>query len=89
MEEYKEKKDYTNNKLIFKMSQLGFALNCDLLFTTRLSYIPQDINMVYSLKEGDKIFISVLQHELIIDLEQLVNILNAKNIKVYFYLMLF
>ena len=87
MEEYKEKKDYTNNKLIFKMSQLGFALNCDLLFTTRLSYIPQDINMVYSLKEGDKIFISVLQHELIIDLEQLVNILNAKNIKVYFYLM--
>jgi hypothetical protein len=87
MEEYKQIKDATNDKLIFKMSQLGFALHSDLLFTTRLSYIPQDINMLYSLNHGDKVFISVLQHELNINLEQIVRILDEKKIKVYFYLM--
>lgn len=87
MEHYKEIKQQVNDKLIFKMSQLGFALYCDLLFTTRLPQIPQDINQVYDLKTGDKVFISVLNHELNINLQQLVSILQEKQIKVYFYLM--
>ncbi len=69
------------------MSQLGFALYCDLLYTTRLPQIPQDIRQVYHLKTGDKVFISVLERELNIDLQQMVSILQEKQIKVYFYLM--
>jgi hypothetical protein len=87
MENYKIVKDNVNKKLLFKMSQIGYALHCDLLFTNRIPEIVQDINLVNHLKNGDKIFISVLQHELTINLVELVNILHRNNIKVYFYLM--
>ena len=87
MENYKIVKDKINKKLLFKMSQIGYALHCDLLFTNRIPEIVQDINLVNYLKNGDKIFISVLQHELTINLFELVNILHKNNIKVYFYLM--
>ena len=87
MENYKIVKDNVNKKLLFKMSQIGYALHSDLLFTNRIPEIVQDINLVNHLKNGDKIFISVLQHELTINLVELVNILHRNNIKVYFYLM--
>lgn len=87
MENYKIVKDNVNKKLLFKMSQIGYALHSDLLFTNRIPEIVQDINLVNHLKNGDKIFISVLQHELTINLFELVNILHRNNIKVYFYLM--
>jgi hypothetical protein len=87
MEQYKNIKDTINNKLLFKLSQIGYALDCDLLFTNRIAEINQDINLVNFLNNGDKIFISVLPNELTINLEQLVKILQHKNIKVYFYLM--
>lgn len=87
MENYKIVKDNVNKKLLFKMSQIGYALHSDLLFTNRIPEIVQDINLVNHLKNGDKIFISVLQHELTINLVELVNILHKNNIKVYLYLM--
>ena len=62
-------------------------MHCDLLFTNRVSEIEQNIYLVNHLKTGDKIFISVLNHELTINLNQLASILHEKNIKVYFYLM--
>lgn len=87
MEKYNLIKNTVNDRLIFKLSQIGFALNCDLLFTNRIPEIVQDINLVKFLKNGDKIFISVLNHELTINLNTLLNILKLNNIKVYFYLM--
>jgi hypothetical protein len=76
-----------NQRLIFKLSQIGYALYCDLLFTNRIPEIEQNVLLEKHLKNGDKIFISVLPHELTIDLNQLVSILQQNNTKVYFYLM--
>ena len=87
MENYNIIKTKVNNRLLFKMSQIGYALSCDLLFTNRIPEIIQDVNLANYLKNGDKIFISVLPNELTIDLNKLVEILIKKNIKVYFYLM--
>ena len=87
MDNYNIVKNTLNNRLLFKMSQIGYALNCDLLFTNRIPEIIQDVNLANNLNYGDKIFISVLTNELTIDLNNLVEILIKKNIKVYFYLM--
>jgi hypothetical protein len=87
MENYNVIKNNCNNKLLFKLSQIGYALNSDLLFTNRIPEISQNINLVNNLKNGDKIFISVLPNELTINLIELVKILHSKNIKVFFYLM--
>ena len=87
MEQYIVSKNNINDKLLFKLSQIGYALNCDMLFTRRLPGVDQDINLVNNLKTGDKIFISVLQHEIPINLNTLVELLMKKNIQVYFYLM--
>jgi hypothetical protein len=51
METYKIVKDKINKKLLFKMSQIGYALHCDLLFTNRIPEIVQDINLVNYLKK--------------------------------------
>lgn len=87
MDNYILTKNEVNSRLLFKLSQIGYALNSDILFTNRVSEITQDINLVNNLKHGDNIFISVLPHELTIDLHQLVSILQFRNIKVNFYLM--
>lgn len=87
MENYNIIKNTVSKRLLFKLSQIGYALSCDLLFTTRIPEIVQDVNLVKNLKNGDKIFISVLPNELTINLVELVNILNQNNVKVFFYLM--
>ena len=87
MEQYNIIKKQINERLIFKLSQIGYALNCDLLFTNRIPSIKQDVELVNYLKTGDKIFISVIPNELTINLHRLVSILKNKNIKVYFYIM--
>jgi len=87
MEQYNIIKKQINARLIFKLSQIGYALNCDLLFTNRIPSIRQDVELANYLKTGDKIFISVIPNELTIDLHKLVLILKNKNIKVYFYIM--
>ena len=84
MENYNIIKNTVNNRLIFKMSQIGYALNCDLLFTNRIPEIIQDVNLVNNLKYGDKIFISVLPNELTINLNKLVEILIKKILKFIF-----
>jgi hypothetical protein len=87
MEQYNIIKKQINTRLIFKLSQIGYALNCDLLFTNRVPSIRQDVELANYLKTGDKIFISVIPNELTINLHRLVLILKNKNIKVYFYIM--
>ena len=39
MEQYNIIKKQINERLIFKLSQIGYALNCDLLFTNRIPSI--------------------------------------------------
>ena len=87
MENYNIIKNTINSRLLFKLSQIGYALECDLLFTNRIPEIEQNVFLASYLKNGDKIFISVLENELTIDLNKLVNILLQTKIKVYFYLM--
>lgn len=87
MDNYNTIKNIVNNRLLFKLSQIGYALNCDVLFTNRIPEIEQDINIVHKLKPGNNIFISVLPHELTIKLRELVNILRTNGIKVNFYIM--
>jgi hypothetical protein len=87
MESYNIIKEQVNERLLFKMSQIGYALHCDLLFTNRIPEIEQNVELVNHLKNGDKIFISVLPLELTIDLNRLLQILQNNNIKVYLYLM--
>jgi len=78
------------DKLIFKLSTIGFALNSKLAFTNRnTELMPQDnesINKIlFSLNDGDRIFISTSESN--VDYNALFNILKIKNIKVNFYLM--
>jgi hypothetical protein len=87
MEKYNIIKNMINSNLLFKLSQIGYALYCDLLFTNRIPEIEQNVFFANYLKNGDKIFISVLENELTINLNDLVKILLNNNIKVYFYLM--
>ena len=87
MENYNIIKVEVNNRLLFKMSQIGYALYCDILFTNRVPEIEQNVELVNHLKNGDKIFISLISYDLTCDLERLVHILTNNNIKVYFYLM--
>ena len=39
MDEYNEIVEWYKSTLIFKLSQIGFALNCNLLFSDRLSLL--------------------------------------------------
>jgi len=82
MNSYKLIKNNINSRLLLKLSQIGYALNCDILFTNRNPEIEQNINLVKNLKYGDNIFISVLPGELTINLNKLVNILKENKIKV-------
>lgn len=87
MQDYSIIKNSINSRLLFKLSQIGYALNSDLLFTNRIPEIEQKINLVNDLNYGDSIFISILPNELTVNLQELVNLLLSKNIKVNFYLM--
>jgi hypothetical protein len=87
MEHYNAIKSDVNKRLLFKLSSIGYALSCDLLFTNRLPEIEQNVELVNHLKSGDTIFISVLERELTIDLYRLFEILQNNKVKVYFYLM--
>lgn len=87
METYKSAKNDVNNKLIFKLSQFGYALYCDLLFSNRCPDIEQNTDFANHLKHGDKVFITFINGEMTVDLEKLLNILRSKQMKVFFYLM--
>jgi hypothetical protein len=88
MEHYNLVKKKFNDKLLFKLSQIGFALNCNLLFTNRISEI-QDSGMylIPFLENDQSIFISLWNNESKIDLEYLINVLKQNNLKLEFFLM--
>lgn len=90
MEEYKEIVEWYKSTLLFKLSQIGYALNCDLLFTERLELLPMNksLHLIKYLKDGDKIFINLLGYNPIHQLlNEIFHAIKNLNIKVTFYLM--
>jgi hypothetical protein len=85
LEQYNIIKNQNNDRLIFKLSQIGYALNCNLLFTSRIPSLEQNVELANHLKTGDKIYISL--GESCIDLHRLVFILKSREVKVYFYIL--
>ena len=73
------------DKLLFKLSSIGYALHCNLAFTLRNREINKDISQVKTLSHGDSIYIS--PGETNINYHELTHILKEKNIKVDFYIM--
>jgi hypothetical protein len=73
------------DKLLFKLSSIGYALHCNVAFTSRNSEINKDISQVKTLSHGDSIYIS--PSETNINYDELISILIEKNIQVDFYLM--
>lgn len=75
-----------SSQLIFKLSQIGFALNSTLCYTNRINVGIHDYpEYVAQLRDGDSIFISTT--ETTVSIPTIVSILRARNIRVVFYLM--
>jgi len=88
MEEYNILKNKFNEKLLFKLSQIGYALNSTLLFTNRIPDIKDNcIHHLYHLQDGQSVFFSLWGNECGLNLEYLINILKNRKIKLNFYLM--
>jgi hypothetical protein len=87
LEKYKIIRLKYNDKLIFKLSQYGYALNCDIIFSLRNKEIDNLTNyqLLNELNNGANIFIAV--SEVKCDYNLLFDTINNKGIKVNFYLM--
>jgi len=72
--------------LIFKLSQIGFALRSTLCYTNRINVGIHDYaEYAAQLRDGDSIFIST--RESAVPIHTLVAILRARNVRVVFYIM--
>jgi hypothetical protein len=72
--------------LIFKMSQIGFALRSTLCYTNRINVGIHDYaEYAAQLRDGDSVFIST--RESAVPVHTLVAILRARNVCVVFYIM--
>ena len=72
--------------LIFKLSQIGFALRSTLCYTNRVNvWIHDYAEYAAQLRDGDSIFISTRESE--VPIHTLVAILRARNVRVVFYIM--
>ena len=72
--------------LIFKLSQIGFALHSTLCYTNRINVGIHDYaEYAAQLREGDSVFIST--RESAVPIHTLVAILRARNVRVVFYIM--
>jgi len=89
MDEYKEIVEYYNSILLFKLSQIGYALNCDLLISDRLELLPINkcLNLLKYLKDGDKLFINLCANRFMEYFYIIYNNIKLLNIKLTFYLM--
>jgi hypothetical protein len=75
-----------SSQLIFKCSQIGFALNSTLCYTNRINVGIHDYaEYAAQIRDGDSIFISM--RETSVPIDTLIAILRARNIQVVFYIM--
>jgi hypothetical protein len=87
MEQYNILKHNFNDRLLFKLSQIGYALHSTLLCTNRINELSVNELLLDNLKHGQSIFISVWKSDNNLNFEMLINILQKNNIKLNFYLM--
>lgn len=74
------------SQLIFKLSQIGFALRSTLCYTNRVNVGIHDYaEYAAQLRDGDSVFISTRESNL--PIHTLVAILRARNVRVIFYIM--
>jgi hypothetical protein len=75
-----------SSQLIFKLSQIGFALHSTLCYTNQCNIgIHDSAEYVAQLRDGDSIFISTRETE--VPIHTIVAILRARNVRVVFYIM--
>lgn len=75
-----------SSQLIFKLSQIGFALHSTLCYTNRINVGIHDYaEYAAQLCDGDSVFISTRESE--VPIHTLVAILQARNVRVVFYIM--
>jgi hypothetical protein len=88
MEEYNLIKKKYNNGLIFKLSQIGYGLYSTLLFTRRISEMQDaSLNLISNLQNRQSVFISFWNNESKLNLQDFIDVLKKKDIKLEFYLM--
>jgi hypothetical protein len=86
MNAIQETKRALSSQLIFKCSQIGFALKSTLCYTNRINVGIHDYaEYAAQLRDGDSIFISTRETE--VPIHTLVAILRARNVCVVFYIM--
>lgn len=86
MNAIQQAKHTLSNSLIFKLSQIGFALRSTLCYTNRINVGVHDYaEYAAQLCHGDSIFISTRESE--VPVHTLVAILQARNVSVVFYIM--
>ena len=86
MNAIQQTKQALSSQLIFKCSQIGFALNSTLCYTNRVNVgIHDSAEYAAQMRDGDSIFISTKETN--VSLHTLVAILRSRNIRVVFYIM--
>lgn len=86
MELIEEKKDELLSKLVFNLSQIGYALHSRLCYTNRINVGINDFTeYAAQLRNGDSVFISTKETNISIDL--FTAILRARRVCVIFYIM--
>ena len=86
MNAIQRKKRELSGGLIFKLSQIGFALHSTLCYTNRINVGIHDYaEYAAQIRDGDSIFISTRETE--VPLHTLVAILRARNVRVVFYIL--
>jgi hypothetical protein len=75
-----------SSQLIFKCSQIGFALHSTLCYTNRINVGIHDYaEYAAQVRDGDSIFISTRESD--VPIHTVVAILRARNVRVVFYIM--
>jgi hypothetical protein len=86
MNAIQQAKQALSSQLIFKCSQIGFALNSTLCYTNRVNVGIHDyVEYAAQLRDGDSVFISTRESD--VPVHTLVAILRARNVRVIFYIM--
>ncbi len=87
LNEYHNHIQNIKNNTLLQLSQIGFCLYCDYSIHDRIAGYSFNENCLKELDNGNKLFINCQISNLNYYLQKIIEILEQKNIKLYFYLM--
>lgn len=92
MEVYKNRKNYLKERIDFHLSSFGFGVYCDYAICNRIDGGEQhaqiDMECLYNLKNGDKLFINAAYLPNINQVfAAVIHMLQTRNIQLHFYIM--